>query len=75
VLRCDPFGSVRRQARAQRRARVLGLDSPSNVEVTMRVEHVAKALIAVVGELGLDTDQARPLLGAKLQELDAIAEN
>jgi hypothetical protein len=58
-----------------RRARMFGLDSPSRVEVTMRVEQVAKALIAVVDELGLDTEQVRPLLGAKLRELSAITEN
>jgi hypothetical protein len=57
-----------------RRARMLGLDSPSRVEVTMRVEQVAKALIAVVDELGLDSERVRPLLGAKLRELGAIAE-
>jgi hypothetical protein len=58
-----------------RRARMLGLDSPSRVEVTMRVEQIAKALIAVVSEMGLNVDEVRPLLGAKLRELDAISEN
>jgi hypothetical protein len=40
----------------------------------MRVEQVAKALTAVVAEMGLDAEQVRPLLGAKLRELGAIAE-
>jgi hypothetical protein len=58
-----------------RRARMLGLDSRSRVEVTMQTELMAKALIAVVSELGLDTERVRPLLAAKLRELNAIAEN
>jgi hypothetical protein len=40
----------------------------------MRTELVAKALVAVVSELGLDTELVRPLLAAKLRELNAITE-
>jgi hypothetical protein len=58
-----------------RRARMLGLDSPSRVEVTMHLEQVAKAIQLVVVEMGLDADAVRPILGAKLRELDAISEN
>ena len=41
----------------------------------MRIEQVAKAIELVVVEMGLDPDAVRPILGAKLRELDAIAEN
>jgi hypothetical protein len=58
-----------------RRARMLGLDSPSRVEVTMRVEQVARAIELVVIEMGMDAEMVRPILGAKLRELGAIAEN
>jgi hypothetical protein len=58
-----------------RRARLLGLDSPSRVEVHMRVEQVAKAIELVVIEMGMDPDAVRPILGAKLRELDAISKN
>jgi hypothetical protein len=58
-----------------RRARMLGLDSPSWVEVTWRIEQVAKAIELVVLEMGMDPDAVRPILGAKLRELDAITED
>jgi hypothetical protein len=48
---------------------------PSRVEVTMRLERVAKAIELVVIEMGVDPDTVRPILGAKLRELDAISEN
>jgi hypothetical protein len=54
---------------------MLGRDSPSRVEVTWRIEQVAKAIEMVVVELGLDVERVRPLLGAKLRELDAIIED
>lgn len=57
-----------------RRARMLGLDSPSRLEVTMRVEQVAKAIELVVVEMGLDPDTVRPILGAKLRELRHLRE-
>jgi hypothetical protein len=80
VLSGRPDGGVdlravdRLLAIRDRRVRMLGLDSRSRVEVTMNAELVAKALEAVVSELGLDTERVRPLLGAKLRELGAIAE-
>lgn len=58
-----------------RRARMLGLDAPSRVEVTMHVEKVAKAIELVVVDLGMDPEMVRPILGAKLRELAAITEN
>jgi hypothetical protein len=56
-------------------ARMRGLDCPSNVEVQMHVELVAKAIEDVVVELGMDPELVRPVLGAKLRELAAISEN
>ena len=44
-----------------RRARMLGLDSPSRVEVHMRVEEIAKAIELVVVEMGLERDAVRPI--------------
>jgi DNA-binding CsgD family transcriptional regulator len=57
-----------------RRVRMLGLDSPGRVEVTAKLELIAKAIEAVLSELGVDTELVRPLLAAKLRELDAITE-
>jgi hypothetical protein len=48
---------------------MLGLGSPSRVELTVQLERVAKAIDAVLSELGVDTEGVRPLLGAKLREL------
>jgi hypothetical protein len=41
----------------------------------MRVEQVAKAIELVVIEMGMDPDAVRPILGAKVRELDAISKN
>jgi hypothetical protein len=57
-----------------RRVRMLGLDSRSRVELTVQLEKVAKAMDAVLSELGVDTERVRPLLAAKLRDLDAIRE-
>jgi hypothetical protein len=53
---------------------MLGLDSPGRVEVHLRLEQVAKAIEAVVIEVGVDPEMVRPILGAKLRELSAISE-
>lgn len=58
----------------ERKARLLGLDAPQRIEVTMHVERVAKALVVVVERLGLDPDEVRPLLGDALREQAAITE-
>jgi hypothetical protein len=54
-----------------RRARMLGLDVPSKVEVALRVEAIVRALEGTVVELGLDPERVRPVLGRRLRELDA----
>ena len=41
----------------------------------MRIEQDAKAIELVVVEIVLAPDAVRPILRAKLRELDAIAEN
>jgi hypothetical protein len=55
-----------------RRARMVGLDTPSKVEAVLKVELIVKALEATVEELGLDATQVRPVLGRRLRELDAV---
>jgi hypothetical protein len=81
ALHGGPNGGVNLQAIDRvlairdRRARMLGLDAPSRVEVTMHVEKVAKAIELVVVEMGMDPEMVRPILGAKLRELAAITEN
>jgi hypothetical protein len=54
-----------------RRARMLGLDAPSKVEATFKVELVVRALEDTLVELGIDDSQVRPVLGRRLRELDA----
>jgi hypothetical protein len=54
-----------------RRARMLGLDVPSKVEATLKVELIVRALEDTLAELGIDDTQVRPVLGRRLRELDA----
>jgi hypothetical protein len=54
-----------------RRARMLGLDAPSKVEATLKVELLVRAVEDTLVELGLDDSQVRPVLGRRLRELDA----
>jgi hypothetical protein len=54
-----------------RRARMLGLDAPSKVEATLKVELIVRALEDTLAELGIDDTQVRPVLGRRLRELDA----
>ena len=54
-----------------RRARMLGLDAPSKVEATFKVELVVRALEDTLAELGIDDSPVRPVLGRRLRELDA----
>ena len=54
-----------------RRARMLGLDAPSKVEATLKVELIVRALEDTLVELGIDDSQVRPVLGRRLRELDA----
>jgi hypothetical protein len=58
-----------------RRARMLGLDAPQRVEITARLELIAKAMIRVISSYGIDADDVRPRLAAELRELDAITES
>jgi hypothetical protein len=55
-----------------RRARMLGLDVPSKVEATLKVELLVRALEDTLVELGIDDSQVRPVLGRRLRELDAV---
>ncbi len=55
-----------------RRARMLGLDAPSKVEATFKVELVVRVLEDTLVELGIDDTQVRPVLGRRLRELDAV---
>jgi hypothetical protein len=55
-----------------RRARMLGLDAPSKVEATLKVEIIVRALEDTLVELGIDDRQVRPVLGRRLRELDAV---
>ena len=52
-----------------RRARMLGLDAPSKVEATLKVELIVRALEDTLSELGIDDTQVRPVLGRRLREL------
>jgi hypothetical protein len=54
-----------------RRARMLGLDAPSKVEATLKVELLVRAVEDTLVELGIDDSQVRPVLGRRLRELDA----
>jgi hypothetical protein len=58
-----------------RRARMVGLDAPQRIEVTARLELIAKAMIRVIESYGVDADDVRPRLAHELRELDAITEN
>jgi DNA-binding CsgD family transcriptional regulator len=52
-----------------RRARMIGLDAPSKVETTFKVESIVRALEDTLAELGIDDRQVRPVLGRRLREL------
>lgn len=54
-----------------RKAKLLGLDQPSKVEVSMKIEMVVRALEETLTELGLDAQIVRPVLGRRLRELEA----
>jgi hypothetical protein len=54
-----------------RRVRMLGLDAPSKAEFVIKVELIVRALEATIIELGLPTEEIRPVLGRRLRELDA----
>ena len=51
---------------------MLGLDAPSKVEATFKVELVVRVLEDTLVELGIDDTQIRPVLGRLLRELDAV---
>jgi hypothetical protein len=48
---------------------MLGLDAPSKVEATLKVELIVRALEDTLSELGIDDTQVRPVLGRRLREL------
>jgi len=54
-----------------RRAPMLGLDAPSKVEATLKVELIVRALEDTLSELGIDDSGVRPVLWRRLRELDA----
>jgi hypothetical protein len=51
---------------------MLGLDAPSKVEATFKVELVVRVLEGTLVELGIDDTQVRPVLVRLLRELDAV---
>lgn len=55
-----------------REAKLLGLDAPSKIEVSLKIEAVSIALQGTLAELGVDPEAGRKLLATKLRELDAI---
>lgn len=55
-----------------RKAKLLGLDAPSKVEVSLKIEAISIALQGTLAEMGVDPDEGRRRLAIKLRELEAI---
>lgn len=54
-------------------AQLMGLNAPAKIEATLRVEMVVQALTATLAELGVDDEQARPVLARNLRALEAAS--
>lgn len=55
-----------------RKAKLLGLDAPSKVEVSLKIEAISLALQGTLAEMGADVEQGRRILATKLRELEAV---
>lgn len=55
-----------------REAKLLGLDAPSKVEVSLKIEAIFVALQGTLAELGVDANTGRQILATKLRELEAV---